>query len=160
MLILCLLTLTIAGCDRDEPVSELPELTTALETGTARITTATDTFVVRVEIAETDPQRQLGLMRRDSLAPDSGMIFLFDREQPAEGVFWMYQTYIPLSIAFIGADGRIGSIRDMEPCPSPYPQYCPNYAAGVPYRSALEVNRGYFAERGIGVGDQVILERD
>ena len=63
----------------------------------------------------------------------------------------MFNTLIPLDIAFIGEDGTIGNIVPMEPCTSPYPQWCPGYTAGVPFRTALEVNRGYFAERGIGV---------
>jgi uncharacterized protein len=160
MLILCLLAMTFAGCDRAEPISETVEFTTAFDYGTVTIESALDTFVVFVEIAESDEQRRLGLMRRSSLATDSGMVFLFPREQAADDVFWMYQTQIPLSIAFVDGDGRIGSIVDMEPCPSPYPQYCPYYPAGVPFLWALEVNRGYFAQRGIGVGDRIVLERD
>ncbi len=87
------------------------------------------------------------------------MIFIFQQEQPPDGVFWMYNTLIPLSIAFMDKDGTIGNIRQMEPCPSQYPQYCPNYEARVPYWSALEVNLGYFEEHGIGIGDRVVLER-
>jgi uncharacterized membrane protein (UPF0127 family) len=131
MLILCILTLTFAACDRTEPIGDSLDFATTFGGGTVEIQTATDTLTLGVEIAESDDQRRVGLMRRTSLAPDSGMIFLFQTEQAADGVFWMYQTLVPLSIAFIGADGTIGSIRDMEPCPSPYPQYCPNYEARV-----------------------------
>jgi uncharacterized membrane protein (UPF0127 family) len=160
MLILCLLAVTVAGCEASDSNPEPVEIVTTFEGGTARIETATDTFVLQVQIAQTDEQRRVGLMRRETLAPDSGMIFIFPREQSPQDVFWMYQTLIPLSIAFLDADGRIGSIRDMEPCPSPYPQYCPYYEATVSFLSALEVNRGYFTERGITVGDRVVLERD
>ncbi len=160
-LIVALIAIALAGCGGDEPLPEPFEITPmTFEGGTASIETEADTFLVHVQVAESDEQRRVGLMRRESLAADSGMIFLFPSEQPADGVFWMFQTLIPLSIAFIDDDGRIGSIRDMEPCPSPYPQYCPNYAAGVPFTSALEVNRGYFARQGIGVGDRVVITRE
>jgi len=160
MLILSLLFAAFAACESADPPPEPLEVPlVAFETGIVRIETASDTVLISVEIAEADAQRRTGLMRRTSLAADSGMIFLFPSEQPAEAVFWMYNTLVPLSIAFISADGRIGSFRDMEPCPSPYPQYCPNYPSGVPFTSALEVNRGFFLERGIRVGDRVVLER-
>lgn len=160
-LIVAFMTIALAGCGGDEPLPEPIEITPmTFEGGTARIETETDTFLVHVEIAESDEQRRTGLMRRESLAADSGMIFLFPREQSADDVFWMFQTLVPLSIAFIDEDGRIGSIRNMEPCPSPYPQYCPYYAAGVRFTSALEVNRGYFARQGIGVGDRVVFTRE
>jgi uncharacterized membrane protein (UPF0127 family) len=160
-LIVSLFAVLFAACGEDAPPPEpidFPPM--SFETGIARIETESDTFVVNVQIAESDDQRRVGLMRRESLAADSGMIFVFPREQPADGVFWMFQTLVPLSIAFLDADGRIGSIRDMEPCPSPYPQYCPNYEARVPFTAALEVNRGYFDRQGIGVGDRVVLVRE
>jgi len=158
--LLAAVTLVTTACDRGDsgtPFREPPAV--EFGTGTVRIATASDTFGIRVEIAETDQQRRVGLMRRPSLPEEAGMIFLFDQEQPPEGTFWMFNTLIPLTIAFIDEDGRIGSIREMPPCPSPVPEYCPQFASGVPFRSALEVNPGYFESRGIGVGDRVILER-
>ncbi len=157
MLILCLLAFTITACDQNESPGDAFVTAMEFDGGTVRIETATDTFTLGVEVAASDDQRRVGLMRRESLAADSGMIFLFQSEQDPDGVFWMYQTYVPLSIAFIGADSTIGSIRDMEPCPSPYPQSCPYYEARVPFVSALEVNRGWFRERGIEVGARVVL---
>jgi uncharacterized membrane protein (UPF0127 family) len=137
MWMLCLLMVAAAACDREEPIPEPLDIATEFATGMVRIETATDTFRILVEIAESEPQRRVGLMRRTALAPDSGMIFLFQSQQPADGVFWMFNTLIPLSIAFIDSEGTIGNIVDMEPCPSPYPQYCPNYPAGVTFTSAL-----------------------
>ena len=160
MFLLALLTASFAGCDRQQPTVDPIDFGVQFATGVARIETATDTFVLAVEIAETEPQRRIGLMRRTSLAPDSGMIFIFQQQQSPQNVFWMYNTLIPLSIAYLDADGRIGNIRDMEPCTSPYSQYCPNYEARVPYWSAVEANVGYFAARGIGIGDRIVLERD
>jgi uncharacterized protein len=159
LLLLLTASVVAGGCER-APEPEFPETYVEFGSGVVMIATRTDTFTVRVEVAETDQQRRIGLMRRPQLPEDSGMIFLFPEEQSAENVFWMFNTLIPLSIAFLDGEGRIGSIREMEPCPSPYPQYCPGYEAGVPFRAALEVNRGYFERRGIGVGDRVILQRE
>ncbi|MDQ3604602.1 MAG: DUF192 domain-containing protein, partial [Gemmatimonadota bacterium] len=71
-----------------------------------------------------------------------------------------YRTYLPLSIAFLDAEGSISAIRDMEPCSSRLSFLCPSYRAGVPYHAALEVNRGYFGRRGIRAGHRVILRRE
>jgi len=160
LLLITLAGASLVGCERGELASEFPEIPPVrFETGLVRVAAAGDTISIPVEIAETEQQRRVGLMRRPSLPDEAGMVFLFEQEQPAEGGFWMFNTLIPLSIAFIGADGRIGSIREMPPCPSPVPEYCPQFAAGVPFRAALEVNAGYFDRQGIRVGDQVILER-
>lgn len=155
--LLLLAMVVLAACEREEPMAEPVDLSVEFGHGTALLITDEDTLHLDVEVAESEAQRRLGLMQRISLAPDSGMIFLFPEPQPAEGVFWMYNTLIPLSIAFLDEEGRIGSIRHMEPCTSPFPQYCPNYAAGVPFTSALEVNRGYFEEHGVEIGDRVVL---
>ena len=156
---LCALGLA-AGCDREEPEAGFVDLTVEFDRGSVLVVSEADTIPVAVDLAVSEPQRRLGLMNRPSLPAGEGMIFLFPEEQPAENTFWMYNTLIPLSIAFLDEDGRIGSIRDMEPCRSPMPQACPNYAAGVPFRAALEVNRGFFEEHGVQVGDRVILEND
>ena len=129
----------------------------AFDTGTVHIQTATDTFVVKVELAETDEQRSYGLMERRQLAENAGMLFVYGALQDAEYGFWMYRTLIPLDIAFADEDGRIVAIRQMVPCRSPNPQVCPIYAPGHPYLTALEVNADYFEKRGIGVGDRIVL---
>lgn len=108
-----------------------------------------------VEVAETNEQRQKGLMGREYLPEARGMLFRFESEQPADRAFWMYRTRIPLDIAYIDGDGLIVAIRTMQPCASERSRECPTYPAGVTYYSALEVNAGYFAERNIQVGDCV-----
>ena len=105
-------------------------------------------------------QRQRGLMGRESLPEKSGMLFRFENEQSANNAFWMYRTLIPLDIAFIDSDGRIVAINTMQPCESSSPSDCPSYPAGAAYHSALEVNGGYFAERGIKVGDCVSIPEE
>ena len=99
------------------------------------------------EVAATIPTRTLGLMNRFSLQPDHGMLFVFDSPQPQ--AFWMKNTYIPLSIAFLGADGRILNIEDMAPRTE---NTHPSLGAAM---YALEMKKGWFAERGIGAGDRV-----
>jgi hypothetical protein len=109
---------------------------------------------IRVEIADTDAERELGLMGKTSLAPERGMVFLYD--EPAERSFWMKDTLIPLSIAFWDERGRIVTILDMDPCPD---GVCPTYESGVPVVGAVEVNQGYFDKHGITEGDRVRLRR-
>ncbi len=113
-----------------------------------------------VEVAETVSQRQSGLMERESLPEAQGMLFRFEDEQSANNAFWMYRTLIPLDIAFIDSDGRIVAINTMQPCESSSPRDCPSYPAGAAYHSALEVNGGYFVERGIKVGDCVSIPEE
>ena len=99
------------------------------------------------EVAGTPEQRSTGLMNRFSLKPDTGMLFVFDRPEPL--AFWMKNTYVPLSIAFIGADGRILNIEDMAPHDE-----SSHWSRGAGL-FALEMRKGWFAERGIQAGDRV-----
>jgi hypothetical protein len=99
------------------------------------------------EVAATTERRATGLMHRFSLRPDHGMLFVFDRPEPQ--AFWMKNTFIPLSIAFIGADGRIISITDMAPQDERL-----HWSNGAALH-ALEMRKGWFAERGIRPGDAV-----
>jgi len=115
-------------------------------------TAAGDDVVVPVEVADTQEERQTGLMNRESLPEDAGMIFVFDED--STGGFWMKDTLIPLSIAFADADGTIVSILDMEPCAA---EPCEIYDPGASYPTALEVNQGAFSGWGVEVGDRLSL---
>jgi uncharacterized membrane protein (UPF0127 family) len=109
------------------------------------INSAGEEVDVGVEIANTREEREKGLMDRTSLPEDRGMLFVFDREQPLS--FWMKNTLIPLSIAYIDSQGRIVDIQDMQPLDeTPHP-------SAEPAQYALEVNQGFFADRGIEVGN-------
>lgn len=101
---------------------------------------------LKVEVARTGPEKARGLMKREQLDADSGMIFVWD--SPVQGGFWMKDTYIPLSIAFISKDGAIVNIQDMQPLD------LANHIPAAPYIYAVEANRGWFAEHGIKVGDR------
>ncbi len=113
---------------------------------------------VPVYVAASRRERARGLMDRESLPADTGMIFLFPSD--SSGAFYMYRTLIPLSIAFFSADGRVVSVLDMEPCPEEEPERCPLYPPGETYRAALEVNQGYLAELGVDEGWTIDLPED
>jgi uncharacterized protein len=148
-----------AACVRGEPEPEVSRQSpiVPLDTGTVRIETEADTFHVSVEIAETQEQQSIGLMLRDSLPVDDGMLFVYEEPRDTSSGFYMFRTLIPLDIAFLDEEGRIVSIRLMQPCPSTVAAHCPRYRSDVPYSAALEVNRGYLEARGIGLGDRVTL---
>lgn len=111
--------------------------------------------VITAEVADTFKSRARGLMQRESLEPHHGMWFRYDSLRPGHNGFWMYQTLIPLDIAFIGPDNRIVRILQMQPCTSIDPANCRSYKPQADYLSALEMDYGYFQDAGIGVGDQI-----
>jgi uncharacterized membrane protein (UPF0127 family) len=149
-----LIVLGLAGLLAAGAVASLDrgEATPRFGRGTATITTSTRTVVLRVEIARTDSQRALGLMQRRSLAPDAGMVFVY--EQPSTGGFWMKNTLIPLDIAFYDVRGRIVRILRMEPCKK---DPCPIYSPEATYRGALEVNAGSFRRWNARRGDRIVV---
>ncbi len=118
--------------------------------GGTRLPTATLSIAghpLTVEVAANDADRARGLMHRDSLPDGRGMVFVYADDAPRS--FWMKDTRIPLSIAFVDRDGTIVRIADMQPLstkstPSLYPA-----------RYAIEVNKGWFADRGIEAGAAV-----
>lgn len=99
------------------------------------------------EVAATSEQRQTGLMYRFSLPADSGMLFVFPAPQQLS--FWMRNTYVPLSIAYIDGDGKILNIEDMAP-----QDERSKWSAG-PALYALEMKRGWYAQHGIRAGAKV-----
>lgn len=100
-----------------------------------------------VEVAATPEQRERGLMERTRLADDAGMLFVF--EQKARHCFWMKNTPLPLSIAFIADDGTLVEIEDMQPLTTA--PHCAQEAV----RYALEVKQGGFASKGIQPGTRI-----
>lgn len=102
---------------------------------------------IRVEVANTEKSMRKGLMFRDRLAEDSGMVFVYS--MPDIQAMWMKNTRIPLSVAFADANGRILNIEDMEP----HSEKAHSSKGAAAY--ALEMNRGWFRQRGIGPGDRI-----
>jgi len=104
--------------------------------------------VLKAEIAETSEEHEKGLMYRDKLPDGEGMFFIYDRDRVLS--FWMKNTYIPLSIAFISYDGRIIDIKDM------YPNDETAVSSSRSVRYALEVPQGWFLRVGVREGDIVV----
>ena len=129
----------------------------AFDSARVRLVGKRDTFDLRVELALTPTQKQMGLMERTSLPEGAGMLFVYDSTQASDAGFWMYRTRIPLDIAFLDSVGVIRSVRTMTPCETTIPQGCKTYTPDVPYQLALEMGEGYFAKHGIGVGDSLLL---
>ena len=125
------------------------------DTTSIRVMTPGGVKRFHVQIARSQEQRTMGLMERTSLPDSAGMLFLYDRDEPANSGFWMFRTRIPLDIAFMDSTGRIVAIRQMTPCTATLMSGCPSYEPGAPYRAALEVNAGVFARHGITLGAQV-----
>lgn len=111
--------------------------------------------VISAEVAATDATRARGLMMRESLAEHQGMWFRYNDLRPGDNGFWMYNTWIPLDIAYLDSEQRIVKIMQMQPCDSIDPSRCPAYAPQVPYQHALEMNFGYFSKYNIAVGAQI-----
>ena len=103
--------------------------------------------LIRAELAATDATRSLGLMHRSSLAPNGGMLFVFDA--PGAYCMWMKNTPLPLSVAFIDAAGAIVNIEDMQPHTEQ------SHCAARPVTYALEMRQGWFAARGIRAGERL-----
>ena len=104
-----------------------------------------------VELAATPAARTCGLSHREDLPQNRGMLFIFP--SPSPETFWMKDTLIPLSIAFVDNAGQIMNIQDMTPM-----QTEELYSSQGPARYAIEVNQGWFERNGIAAGDQVVMQ--
>ena len=102
---------------------------------------------INAELASTPQQREIGLMFRTAMPANDGMLFAF--EQPGQQCFWMRNTLIPLSVAFIGDDGSVVNIDDMKP------RTDDSHCSAKPVRFVLEMNEGWFAKRGIKAGSKL-----
>ena len=102
---------------------------------------------IRAAVAKTPEQRQTGLMFRREMAQHEGMLFIFEQASPQ--CFWMKNTLLPLSIAFLADDGTVVNIADMQP------QVLDSHCSSKPVRYVLEMNQGWFAKRGIKAGSKI-----
>lgn len=103
--------------------------------------------LIRAEVADDDGERQIGLMHRPSMGASDGMVFVF--EQPGVQCFWMRNTLIPLSAAFIDDSGTIINVEDMKP------QSDDSHCSKKPVRFVLEMNKGWFDKRGLKAGSVI-----
>ncbi|TSE24599.1 putative ACR [Tepidimonas sediminis] len=133
--------LALAGAGRAQPAAEPPGRP---QLDLPRVTLRAGLHLIDAQVAATHAQRALGLMWRRELAPNEGMLFVF--EAPAVQCFWMRNTFVPLTAAFIAEDGRIVNLADMRPLDET------GHCSAEPVRYVLEMTRGWFARRGIGPG--------
>ena len=134
LLCLCLLS-SLAGLvlAQERPQLQLP-----------RVKLGAGMHQIDAQVALTPEQRQIGLMFRTEMPQHEGMLFVF--EQPAQQCFWMKNTLLPLTAAFVADDGTIVNLADMQP------QTTDSHCSAGPVRYVLEMNKGWFAKRAIKPG--------
>jgi uncharacterized membrane protein (UPF0127 family) len=121
---------------QDQPQINLP-----------RVKLSAGMHLIDAQVASTPQQRQIGLMHRPEMPVQEGMLFVF--EAPAVQCFWMKNTLLPLTAAFVADDGRIVNLADMKP------QTTDSHCSSEPVRYVLEMNQGWFAKRGIAAGGRI-----
>jgi uncharacterized protein len=122
--------------------------------GQVTIQTKSGSVMMPVEIADDEAKQEYGLMNRTSLPADAGMLFVFQPPANAKQIgFWMKDTLIPLSIAFVEPNLQIESLDEMQPLDETI-HYAPR-----DYEYAIEANAGYFTSHGVAPGDKVAIQR-
>jgi uncharacterized protein len=138
----------------DPPATTAPAGSEAARTVTYRLEPAGGPArTVRLEVAANPVARARGLMGRTEVPAGTGMVFLYPTD--VAQAYWMKNTLVPLSIAFVAADGRVVSVAEMTPCRA---DRCPSYPPAGPYRYAVELAAGSFAAAGVGPGARVVPE--
>jgi uncharacterized membrane protein (UPF0127 family) len=127
---------TTAVSAQDSPQTNLPRI--KLQAGMHQMD---------VQVAQTPEQRSIGLMFRAEMPPHEGMLFVF--EQPSVQCFWMKNTLLPLTAAFVADDGTIINLADMKP------QTTDSHCSAKPVRFVLEMNQGWFAKKGLKAGSRL-----
>jgi len=135
-LLLLLLTWAASAGAQEAPQLDLP-----------RVRLSAGMYQIDAQVALTPEQRAIGLMFRREMPQHEGMLFVF--EQPAGQCFWMKNTLLPLTAAFVADDGTIVNLADMKP------QTTDSHCSAKPVRYVLEMNRGWFAKRGIKAGSKL-----
>lgn len=112
-----------------------------------RIKLSAGMHLIDTQVARTNAQRQTGLMHRPTMPQTEGMLFVFD--EPATQCFWMKNTLLPLTAAFVADDGRIVNLANMKP------QTTDSHCSTQPVRYVLEMNQGWFDKKGIKAGSKL-----
>lgn len=133
----CLLALSAwPAWSQDKPQTQLP-----------RVALSAGMHLINAQLASTPEQRAIGLMHRREMPTNEGMLFAF--EQAGVQCFWMKNTLLPLTAAFVADDGTIVNLADMKP------QTLDSHCSAQPVRFVLEMNQGWFAKRGIQAGSKL-----
>jgi uncharacterized membrane protein (UPF0127 family) len=146
--LLSALLVLVAACGGDDKPASQPGSRGDGRTPLVFVTKSGKKPTLYAEIAQTLPQINVGLSQRQSLPPDVGMLFVLPFRGPG---FWMKDTTIPLTVAFIAPCGEIVGMADMQPLSEQLHQ------AEADYKFGLEVNQGWFARNGVAVGDRLTL---
>jgi uncharacterized protein len=131
-----LILLSSAAWSQESPQLQLP-----------RVTLSAGMHLINAQVAATTQQRAVGLMFRREMPVNEGMLFAF--EQAAEQCFWMKNTLLPLTAAFVADDGTIVNLADMQP------QSLESHCSSKPVRFVLEMNQGWFSKRGLKAGSRL-----
>ena len=132
-----LATVLVAGAAfAQQPQMDLP-----------RVKLTAGMHIIDAQVASTPDQRMTGLMHRREMPQHEGMLFVF--ESPAQQCFWMKNTLLPLSIAFVADDGTIVNIDEMKP------QTLDSHCSEKPVRYVLEMNQGWFTRKGVKAGQKL-----
>jgi uncharacterized membrane protein (UPF0127 family) len=143
-----LVSLTLLGActdDTPEPSDSRPGLT---------MTFGGTDATLAVDLADDPQERREGLMGIEELPADQGMAFVWP--EPVDTTFWMKETLVPLSVAFVDESGHVIEVLDMQPCET---EPCPSYGIDEPFVLAVEANLGWFDDHGVGAGDRAELRR-
>jgi uncharacterized membrane protein (UPF0127 family) len=135
-LLVCICATFVAAAQAEPPQTQLPR--TQLRAGM---------HLINAQVAATPEQRSIGLMWRQDMPTNEGMLFVF--EKPAQQCFWMKNTLLPLTAAFMEDDGTVVNLADMKP------QTTESHCSAKPVRFVLEMNQGWFAKRGITPGQRL-----
>lgn len=138
LLTLCLLLPFLSGPARAQPSPQLD---------LPRVTLNAGMHLIQAQVATTPQQQAIGLMHRKEMPANEGMLFIF--EQATRQCFWMQNTLLPLTAAFIADDGTIVNLADMKP------QTTESHCSARPVRFVLEMNQGWFAKRGLKAGSRL-----
>jgi len=122
----------------------LPALSQEAQTNLPRVKLSAGMHQIDAQVALTPEQREIGLMFRKEMPQHEGMLFVF--EQPAVQCFWMMNTLLPLTAAFVADDGTIVTLADMKPMTTD------SHCSDKPVRFVLEMNQGWFAKKGLKAG--------
>jgi uncharacterized membrane protein (UPF0127 family) len=131
-----LLAVAAPAWSQDAPQLDLP-----------RVTLSAGVHLISAQVAATHEQRATGLMFRKEMPANEGMLFVF--EQPAGQCFWMKNTLLPLTAAFVADDGTIVNLADMKP------QSLDSHCSARPVRYVLEMHQGWFSKRGLKAGTKL-----
>jgi uncharacterized membrane protein (UPF0127 family) len=128
----------------------LPAAAQEPQTDLPRVKLSAGMYQIDAQVAQTTEERMTGLMFRKEMPQHEGMLFAF--EQPSQQCFWMKNTLLPLSAAFIDDDGTLVNVEDMKP------QTLDSHCSAKPVRFVLEMNQGWFSKRGIKPGARLTGE--